>query len=71
MCNRSDFYQAKLPRYLKRMLSLMSTGDKLHDNEVKKLFIQAHAKHVEYKIKRNNSDFTDTSEEELPVATVE
>jgi hypothetical protein len=62
MANRSDFYKAKLPRYLKRMLSAMSTGDKQYDNVAKKLFIEAHAIHVAGKIKRRNST-VDTTED--------
>ena len=56
MANRSDFYKAKLPRQIKRMLSLMSTGDSAHDSEVKKLFIEAHDRHVKYKMKRNSGE---------------
>lgn len=56
MANRSDFYKAKLPRQIKRMLSLMSTGDGAYDSDVKKMFIEAHDRHVKYKMKRNSGE---------------
>lgn len=59
VANRSDFYKAKLPRHIKRMLALMSTGDTAHDTDCKNLFIAAHARHVKFKLKRNFSDDSD------------
>lgn len=56
MANRSDFYSAKLPRQYKRMLAMEQTNGWLknsHDRgRVKNLFIQAHANHVGFKLKR-------------------
>lgn len=43
MANRSDHRTAKLPRRIKRMLTLTSRGDVHHDAVVRKLFIAAHA----------------------------
>lgn len=44
MANRSDF-NSKLPRSLKRMLTLGSKGDVHHAAVVRKLFLEAHADH--------------------------
>jgi hypothetical protein len=65
MANRSDFYNAKLPRYLKRALSASSKyiGDVHQQAEVRKLFINAHESHVAFKLKRRQ-DTTDTIEVE-------
>jgi len=56
MANRSDFFNAKLPRQYKRMLAMEETNGWLKDEHdrgrVKKLFINAHANHVGFKLKR-------------------
>lgn len=50
MANRSDFYRAKVPRSIKKMLSLNYTDD--HERAVmRKLFQSAHASHVAFKLK--------------------
>lgn len=71
MANRSDFYSAKLPRQIKRMLSLTSTGDGAHDAEVKKMFIEAHARHVRYKMKRNSGEGDSLEDGTDNTATIE
>lgn len=60
MANRSDFFNAKLPRQYKRILA---TGeaygwvkDKHERGLVKRLFIEAHSNHVSYKLKRPSTD---------------
>jgi hypothetical protein len=61
MAGRSDFFHTsdkapRLPRYLKKMLALMSTGDKHADGEVRRIFIAAHQTHVKFKLKRSDLD---------------
>ena len=57
MANRSDFYSAKLPRYYKRMLTMMSHNMTSHEyGEVRRAFISAHATHVGFKQKRLTQD---------------
>lgn len=68
MANRSDFFDTsakcpRLPRYLKKMLSLNSQGAH-HDGEIRRLFIAAHQTHVAAKLKRGNEDAVDTTEAE-------
>ena len=65
MANRSDFFSAKLPRSLKRMISLGEAAghyNKQEANDLRKAFIAAHATHVGFKLKRNtdNRDSSDT-----------
>lgn len=59
MANRSDFFNAKLPRQYKRMLAMEQTNGWLSDShargEVKRILIGAHANHVAYKLKRNST----------------
>lgn len=56
MANRSDFFNAKLPRHFKRMLAMAETNGWIKDSNergaLKRLFINAHANHVGYKMKR-------------------
>ena len=56
MANRSDFYNEKLPRQYKRMLAMSQTNGWTKDNHehglLKRQFIQAHANHVGFKMKR-------------------
>jgi hypothetical protein len=65
MANRSDFFNAKLPRGMKRMLAMAETYGWVKDShnrgELKRLFINAHANHVGFKMKRNtdNRDASD------------
>jgi hypothetical protein len=66
MANRSDFFNAKLPRGFKRMLAMAETYGWVKDShnrgELKRLFISAHAGHVAHKMKRQSMD-TGSSEE--------
>lgn len=69
MANRSDFYNTskktpKLPRYFKKMLALGSDGDSHRDGELRRMFLAAHQTHVAYKLKRNNEETIDVSEDE-------
>ena len=64
MANRSDFFDAKLPRYLKKMLALAEFSgahSSAQAKEVRKLFINAHATHVGFKLKRNVADNRDAA----------
>jgi hypothetical protein len=67
MANRSDFFNAKLPRYLKRMISLGEAAGHYSKNDadaMRKTFIAAHANHVNFKLKRNADSHRDSSEVE-------
>jgi hypothetical protein len=66
MANRSDFFNAKLPRYLKRMITLgeaYGNYDKVTANEMRKAFINAHANHVAFKLRRNTENNRDAAGE--------
>jgi hypothetical protein len=66
MANRSDFFTAKLPRYLKRMIALgEATGqyDKNAAGQMRKAFIDAHKAHVGFKLKRGGEGGQDSSGE--------
>jgi hypothetical protein len=66
MANRSDFFNAKLPRGFKRMLAMSETYGWIKDShergKLKRQFISAHASHVGFKLKRQSMD-TGSSEE--------
>lgn len=68
MANRSDFFSAKLPRQFKRMLAMEGANGWLKNSHergmVKKYFIEAHATHVGFKMKRNSTDNRDASDGE-------
>jgi hypothetical protein len=67
MANRSDFFSAKLPRGFKRMLAMEQANgwiDRKDYNAVKNLFIQAHATHVGFKMKRHSTENRDASDGE-------
>lgn len=68
MANRSDFYDAKLPRQYKRMLAMSQTYGWTKDSHdhgmLKRAFILAHANHVGYKLKRQSMETRDTTENE-------
>ena len=68
MANRSDFFSAKLPRGFKRMLAMAQTNGWLNDvhekNKVKNLFIDAHASHVGFKMKRHTTENRDAVDSE-------
>ena len=62
MTHMSDFYTAKLPRYLKKMLALGEARGYFNKEEARQNrlgFIEAHATHLGYKMKR--ADNRDTS----------
>lgn len=60
MANRSDFFNAKLPRGFKRMLAMEQTNGWIKDSHergrIKQLLIEAHANHVGFKLKRNTTE---------------
>ena len=66
MANRSDFFNAKLPRHFKRILAMAETNGWVKDShergQLKRSFISAHANHVGHKLKRQAMD-TGSSEE--------
>ena len=68
MANRSDFYNAKLPRGFKRMIAMAETNGWVKDEHergnLKRTFIAAHANHVAYKMKRNAIETRDVTETE-------
>jgi len=67
MANRSDFYSAKLPRRFKRMLALEEANGWIKSpqerNLIKDIFINAHANHVAFKLKRNTIETRDITDE--------
>jgi hypothetical protein len=68
MANRSDFFNAKLPRGLKRMLAMAQANGWVSDaherGSIKRSLIAAHANHVGFKLKRNSAENRDTSDSE-------
>jgi hypothetical protein len=68
MANRSDFFNAKLPRGMKRMLAMAETYGWVKDahnrGELKQLLINAHANHVGFKLKRHSTENRDASDGE-------
>jgi hypothetical protein len=60
LANRSDFFNAKLPRHFKRMMAMGETYGFIKNSHergtFKRLFISAHANHVAYKMKRQSND---------------
>lgn len=67
MANRSDFFNAKLPRGFKRMFAMEQANgwtDRKEYHQVKNLFIQAHAAHVGFKMKRHSTENRDASDSE-------
>jgi hypothetical protein len=67
MANRSDFYNAKLPRQYKRLLAMSEAYGWVKDShergDFKRSMIAAHANHVAFKIKRQSMDNANSSEE--------
>ena len=67
MANRSDFFNAKLPRQFKRMLAMEQTNGWVKDNHeygvLKRLLIQAHINHVGFKMKRQAMESNSSGEE--------
>ena len=68
MANRSDFFNAKLPRATKRMLTMGQvynfTGDQHARGELRRSMIAAHANHVGFKLKRHSTENRDSSDNE-------
>lgn len=68
MANRSDFFNAKLPRSIKRMLTMGQvynfTGDQHTRGDIRRAMMAAHANHVGYKLKRNTAENRDVSDSE-------
>lgn len=68
MANRSDFFDAKLPREQKRMLAMAETygwvNGSQERNDLRRAFIQAHANHVSFKMKRHNTENRDSVDSE-------
>lgn len=52
MANRSDFFEAKLPRQYKKQMALISDATLRRDYG--RLMASAHASHVAHKLKRND-----------------
>ena len=68
MANRSDFFNSKLPRSIKRMLTMGQvynfTGDQHARGDLRRAMMAAHANHVGYKLKRNTTENRDTADGE-------
>lgn len=66
MANRSDFFSAKLPRGLKRLMAMGETYGYINNShergQFKRIMIAAHANHVGYKLKRNAIEHKDSDE---------
>lgn len=60
MANRSDFFNAKLPRHFKRILAMAEVNNWVKNShergQLKRSFIEAHANHVGHKLKRQAMD---------------
>ena len=68
MANRSDFFNAKLPRSIKRTLAMAETYGwvkNAHERgSLRRSMIAAHANHVTFKLKRHSTDNRDGSDGE-------
>jgi hypothetical protein len=65
MTHKSDFYTAKLPRYLKKMLAMGEARGYLNKEEARQNrlgFIEAHTTHLGYKMKRTDNRDTSSGE---------
>jgi len=66
LANRSDFFSAKLPRRLKKLMAMGETygyiGNSHERGQFKRMMISAHANHVGYKLKRNANEIKDIDE---------
>lgn len=66
MANRSDFFNAKLPRQWKRILAMGQTnnwnGDAHNRGNLRRLMMDAHASHVSFKMKRHSNENRDASD---------
>ena len=66
MANRSDFFGAKIPRANKRVIAMGEASgsiDKAQASTLRKMFAEAHAHHVAFKLKRNSENNRDASDE--------
>lgn len=66
MANRSDFLSAKVPRTNKKLISMGEASgaiDKAQARALRKMFAEAHAHHVAFKMRRNSENNRDASEE--------
>lgn len=57
MANRSDFFSAKLPRSLKKMIALAEMAGHYNTHQagaVRDIFIKAHAAHIAAKTRRSD-----------------
>ena len=66
MANRSDFLNAKVPRANKRVIALGEVSGAIDKNQARafrKMFAEAHAHHVAFKLKRNSENNRDASDE--------
>lgn len=67
MANRSDFFNAKLPRSIKRMLTMGQvynfTGDQHARGDLRRAMIVAHTNHVNFKLKRQSMETNSESNE--------
>lgn len=68
MANRSDFFNAKLPRQWKKILAMGQvygwTGDEHNRGMIRRSIIQAHASHVGFKMKRHSTENRDATDVE-------
>jgi hypothetical protein len=68
MANRSDFFNAKLPRNMKRALAMAEVYGWIKDShqrgDLRRLMISAHSNHVGYKLKRHTTENRDASDGE-------
>ena len=68
MANRSDFFNAKLPRQFKRMLAMAEAYGWINDShergDFKRSMIAAHANHVGFKLNRSTTENRDSSNNE-------
>lgn len=66
MANRSDFFNAKLPRGFKRLMAMGETYGYIRNSQergqFKRMMIEAHANHVGYKLRRNSVETRDLDE---------
>lgn len=67
MANRSDFFNAKLPRKFKKVMAMGEALGYIKNNNERGLYkramIEAHANHVGFKMKRSDIPSKDHNEE--------
>jgi hypothetical protein len=66
LANRSDFFSAKLPRGLKKLMAMGEIYGYIKNSHergrFKRMMIEAHSNHVNYKMRRNALDVKDSDE---------